>query len=156
MAKSELYIHIGMPKTATSALQRFFTINRDVLKEKGIAYPAIGNMEAHHRLGWSLKAERGLSHWWFDKDIDSYAQEWQELSRQCCLPRNLISTETLWGIDDDGVFQQSRFYIVTKLQLRNVRRSQAGAWERGEKTPGKGGHPIRVKLRQQKSMCILQ
>ena len=77
MAKKELYIHIGMPKTSTSTLQRFFTLNRQILKEKGISYPSGENTEAHHRLGWSLKTERGLSHWWFHEDVGSFDQEWQ-------------------------------------------------------------------------------
>lgn len=34
-----LYIHIGMPKTGTSALQSFFTQNRERLYEDGIWYP---------------------------------------------------------------------------------------------------------------------
>lgn len=35
----KLYLHIGMPKTGTSALQSFFTKNRERLCEDGIWYP---------------------------------------------------------------------------------------------------------------------
>jgi hypothetical protein len=103
MSSRELFIHIGMPKTATSALQRFFTINRDALAQKGIAYPAAGNLEAHHRIGWALRSERGFGHWWFSSDVGTYDFEWQQVIRQCVLQRNLISTETFWGSTREDV-----------------------------------------------------
>ncbi len=36
---STVYLHMGMPKTGTTALQQFFDKNRDVLEKKGFAYP---------------------------------------------------------------------------------------------------------------------
>ena len=41
-----LYIHIGTPKTGTTAIQSFIHINRDKLKENGLLYP--GENENHH------------------------------------------------------------------------------------------------------------
>ncbi len=41
-----LYLHIGTPKTGTTAIQRFFYINRDELKENGLLYP--GENENHY------------------------------------------------------------------------------------------------------------
>jgi hypothetical protein len=102
---NELYIHIGMPKTATTALQRFFKANRERLKQKGIVYPVSESMEAHHRLGWALKSEKGLAHWWFHNDIGGCDAEWEKLREQCVLGRNLISTETLWGVASEDVSQ---------------------------------------------------
>lgn len=37
-----LYIHVGTPKTGTSAIQFFCNRNRKVLKEKGFSYPHLG------------------------------------------------------------------------------------------------------------------
>ncbi len=37
----ELYIHIGQPKTGTSAIQAFLTINRNELRSRGLYYPAL-------------------------------------------------------------------------------------------------------------------
>ncbi|MDE6851882.1 MAG: hypothetical protein K2J67_05270 [Lachnospiraceae bacterium] len=37
-----LYLHIGTPKTGTSALQHFCASNRKVLEQKGIYYPDLG------------------------------------------------------------------------------------------------------------------
>lgn len=36
---TQVYLHIGMPKTGTSALQQFLLLNRERLSEQGIHYP---------------------------------------------------------------------------------------------------------------------
>ncbi len=36
---STVYLHLGMPKTGTTALQRFFAENQKTLNERGFAYP---------------------------------------------------------------------------------------------------------------------
>lgn len=36
-----LYLHIGQPKTGTSALQAFLSMNRELLREKGVYYPVL-------------------------------------------------------------------------------------------------------------------
>ena len=36
---STVYLHMGMPKTGTTALQRFFAMNQEVLQAHGFAYP---------------------------------------------------------------------------------------------------------------------
>ena len=42
---AKIYIHIGPPKTGSSALQTFLSKNIDVLREKGFLYPEIGGRE---------------------------------------------------------------------------------------------------------------
>ena len=37
-----IYIHIGTPKTGTTAIQRFLTQNSTILAQKGILYPIVG------------------------------------------------------------------------------------------------------------------
>lgn len=39
---STLYLHIGTPKTGTSAIQRFLPMNEELLKEQGFCYPDLG------------------------------------------------------------------------------------------------------------------
>ena len=39
--KKTVYLHIGMPKTGTSSIQRFMYENRDVLEKKGVCYPPV-------------------------------------------------------------------------------------------------------------------
>lgn len=49
--KPDLYLHIGMGKTGTTALQEFFWENRRALKQYGICYPDYCAVSAaHHRL----------------------------------------------------------------------------------------------------------
>jgi hypothetical protein len=46
---TKIYLHIGMPKTGTSALQQFFFLNRKLLLSKGLYYPLTGlDGWAHH------------------------------------------------------------------------------------------------------------
>ena len=37
-----LYLHIGTPKTGTSAIQKFLCKNREIIKEQGFCYPDFG------------------------------------------------------------------------------------------------------------------
>lgn len=60
-----IYLHIGMPKTATSSLQTFLYQNRHLLNRQGVLYPETGILaEAHHQirstLGISLVASTGF------------------------------------------------------------------------------------------------
>ena len=41
-----LYVHIGTPKTGTSAIQELCTVNRNVLESKGYCYPDFKNYYA--------------------------------------------------------------------------------------------------------------
>jgi hypothetical protein len=43
----DLYLHIGTEKTGTTAVQRFFKINRETLARSGILYPAAPGNENH-------------------------------------------------------------------------------------------------------------
>ncbi|MHC4843870.1 MAG: hypothetical protein ACYTEE_08730, partial [Planctomycetota bacterium] len=98
MARKELYIHIGMPKTATTALQQFFAYNKDLLCKKGISFPVLSNTavhdlfqtgRAHHRLGWAFELEQGDSNWWFDKDVKDHRKEWKFLLKQFNTKKNI-------------------------------------------------------------------
>ena len=40
--KARLYLHIGTPKTGTTAIQNFLPMNRDLLEEQGFCYPDLG------------------------------------------------------------------------------------------------------------------
>lgn len=53
MSAKRLVIHPGFHKSGTTALQESFALNRALLRENGILYPAIGT-KAHHRIAWAL------------------------------------------------------------------------------------------------------
>ncbi len=49
--KPELYIHIGRPKTGSTALQAFLHSNREALARQGVCYPETGRYQrASHKL----------------------------------------------------------------------------------------------------------
>jgi hypothetical protein len=51
------YIHIGVPKTATTTIQSFFTMHRDALLQRGVLYPtSIANSDGHSELHRVLSA----------------------------------------------------------------------------------------------------
>lgn len=53
--KTTLYLHIGMNKTGSSAIQRFFSSNRQMLATKGLLYPMAGCVgDAHYGLSDAL------------------------------------------------------------------------------------------------------
>ena len=39
MKNQILYLHVGAPKTGTSSIQSFLTLNHEILREKGVLYP---------------------------------------------------------------------------------------------------------------------
>jgi hypothetical protein len=50
-----IILHIGLYKTGTTAVQRFFTRNRSALTERGVLYPeSFTKFDAHHPLPWAL------------------------------------------------------------------------------------------------------
>ncbi len=62
-SKKTLYLHIGMGKTGTTALQLFFADNRHALQQQGILYPKLGEVSsAHHKL--SPHVPRFLENTW--------------------------------------------------------------------------------------------
>lgn len=74
MTQATVYLHIGMNKTGTSALQRFFVKNQVRLAEHGVLYPVSGRIgDAHYQisavLGFGVehdtqtRAERALALW---------------------------------------------------------------------------------------------
>jgi hypothetical protein len=53
---SELYLHIGSPKTGSTSIQEIFAHNRNVLEKQGYIYP--GNNPDHHFLYFASEAPR--------------------------------------------------------------------------------------------------
>ena len=94
-AKQELYLHIGTVKTGTTALQRFFNLNRQALQNHDISYPADrDNRYAHHRLSWSLALSEGKTfspNW--PADLASPLDEWNYLQKQYSGQKVLLSSE---------------------------------------------------------------
>ena len=122
MKQKILYLHIGMPKTATTVLQHFFAQNREVLRRKGIVYPLIPGLNAHHRLGWSIQVQNDLANWWFDTNLRDYHEEWEAVLAQCSNHKILLSTESLWGLTESQIALvrevTSRFDVKIVIYVR--------------------------------------
>lgn len=56
----EFYIHCGLHKTGTTALQHFVAKNAQALLDAGLHYPSSGTSfgAAHHNLAWELSRDR--------------------------------------------------------------------------------------------------
>lgn len=93
--KVELYMHVGMWKTGTTAIQKFLHENRKVLKSFGILYPEIGIIGvAHHHFGWSFGSGRE----WEMRPVDFSI--WSDLNNLADLDckKIIISSETLFTV----------------------------------------------------------
>jgi hypothetical protein len=58
MADRSAFVHIGLAKTGTTAIQDFLSSNRAFLKEQGYHVPRAGTMNAqsgHHCLAWEIR-----------------------------------------------------------------------------------------------------
>ncbi len=72
----KLFIHIGLPKTATSSIQSFLYDNNDFLSEQGFHYIKTGlsqSLKCHHDIVWKLGLHIGPSY--VEKDIQKYKDE---------------------------------------------------------------------------------
>jgi len=54
---SEIFLHVGLHKTATTALQQRLRRNRDTLSRNGFFYPDPGRFDAHHELASLLRVD---------------------------------------------------------------------------------------------------
>ncbi|TGD74094.1 sulfotransferase [Mangrovimicrobium sediminis] len=93
--KKKLYLHIGMGKTGTTALQNFFWDNRKLLAQRDICYPELGSQShAHHLL--SPHIPRFLEGEWQFKRVDDWAPKLAESEQS----RILLSSELMAWAED--------------------------------------------------------
>ncbi|KHD08079.1 hypothetical protein PN36_16180 [Candidatus Thiomargarita nelsonii] len=103
MMMKTVYIHIGTPKTGTTSLQTFFKINKTLLKQQGVYYPAEGSYyhnDGHHTLA---RAFYGENYHWVDPNDFKYTKEWcttqirQHINEAEC-NKILLSAERFWFV----------------------------------------------------------
>lgn len=116
--KPDLYLHIGMGKTGTTALQEFFWANRQVLDEHGICYPEYCVVSAaHHRL--SPHVPEFLKDTWKFESVKDWAPKISRLDSK----KILISSELIaWaqpGVVEDFCKELKRWFnVYVVLYLR--------------------------------------
>jgi hypothetical protein len=96
----KLIVHIGAPKTGTSAIQSFMLRNRDALAGQGVLYPQSGMLKsAHHLIGAAIHPLRSKRLGSAPRDqvlATAIAGIRQEIALHS--PETLvISSEYLWG-----------------------------------------------------------
>lgn len=72
----KLYVHIGLPKTATSSVQAFLYRNKSFLDKNDLRYIQTGlseTLKCHHDLVWKLGLHKGPSY--VPNDIQQYKDE---------------------------------------------------------------------------------
>ncbi len=95
MMKKKLFLHIGMGKTGTTALQDFFWDNRKLLAQLGVSYPKTGmQSNAHHLL--SPHIPRFLEGQWNFQKVRDWAPE----LAKCKQDRILLSSELMAWADE--------------------------------------------------------
>jgi hypothetical protein len=91
--KKTLYLHIGMGKTGTTALQLFFADNRHALEQQGILYPKLGEVSsAHHKL--SPHVPRFLEQTWNFMSASDWAPQVANTRCQCILLSSELISRT--------------------------------------------------------------
>ena len=112
-----LFLHIGMPKTGTSAVQRFFADNRELLSEEGFLYPDFGlryegigvNRNAHwlHKQGYNEDEAQEC----FEK-LRTWSEQYDRI---------LISDEGIWNQNfHDQNFWEEGFFPWLKSRLEEI------------------------------------
>ena len=118
---STLYLHIGTPKTGTSAIQKFLPLNKELLEEQGYCYPDFGyrfpgigvNRNAHfmvyHKMcGPEEEAEIRKSE---DERFYEGLDKIKELANT--YPNIILSDENIWN----GYWKRKNFWSVLKDAL---------------------------------------
>ncbi|MEZ7228421.1 hypothetical protein NO989_16795 [Alteromonas sp. DY56-G5] len=130
--KKNLYLHLGMHKTASTSLQVALYKNQDKLREIGYLYPVAGRPEnarfGHHLVAWSFVAN---SEWIpevkgvresVDKNL-ILKELLDEIDKSGC--DNIILSSEEFDILSDSEFESvfqffSEFNIIPVLYIRNT------------------------------------
>jgi hypothetical protein len=116
-----LYLHIGVHKTGTSALQEFFSLNESSLKNDRIYYPLFGrNAEgAHHNLLMPVNPNMKSK-----CDIFAFNLNMKFLKSECSgREKILLSSETLCKIKDIAVLNRLSELAETVKVIIYIRRT---------------------------------
>jgi hypothetical protein len=126
-------LHVGLPKTGTTYLQKLFAANRSALAEQGIYYPGEPGEPSQTMAAWDLRGQRARG----AKDTRQVGQ-WDALCtavQSTPLPTALISAETLSALTRrqaahavNGFPDHDVHVVVT---CRDVGRVLVSAWQQG-------------------------
>lgn len=111
-----LYLHIGLNKTGTSSIQKFFNNNHQVLESLGVLYPRTGLHDSAH-YGFSKKLI-GLP----SAANVSLADGIQDVIREAATKKQnvVISSEYLFLATYEQIFEIKQFLDKTGVDIRIV------------------------------------
>jgi len=117
-AERKLFLHIGMPKTGTTALQTFLATHSDALARYGVVFPSAGRRQNQHFFLAAHKAE----------NPNQCAQAWSELYKELDAQpwtTALLSSERFCYSDPDEVYTacsklQAETHLVLFLRKREI------------------------------------
>lgn len=119
--KPRLYLHIGLPKTATTTIQTFLSDNRAQLREQGILYPQAGiSGVAHHQFGAAFE---GLARDWVEDCSlpELLASLRAEVTKSRC-SRVILSSEIFTFVRDPDRLRQTLATEYDMTVLVSLRR----------------------------------
>ncbi|EAH4980027.1 hypothetical protein D6609_06925, partial [Campylobacter coli] len=64
------YIHIGTPKTGTTSIQKFITLNLDLFLQQGMVYPktfCVNNQ--HAKIAYIIKNMKSDFNFWLNQEV---------------------------------------------------------------------------------------
>ncbi|EEL2826048.1 hypothetical protein HAQ24_001766, partial [Campylobacter coli] len=64
------YIHIGTPKTGTTSIQKFITLNLDLFLQQGMVYPktfCVNNQ--HDKIAYIIKNMKSDFNFWLNQEV---------------------------------------------------------------------------------------
>jgi len=117
----QLYLHIGLPKTGTSAIQNFFILNDLLLEQKyNLLYPRFGRWSdgSHHNIAFAL-SNNPFCEMKTIKEQVAFLSELDNLISESSATRVLLSSECFQMFDNE-VFKNfaSHYYLTIICYIR--------------------------------------
>jgi hypothetical protein len=98
--KPTLFLHIGRPKTGSTALQHFLMKNRQLLLESGILYPLTGSYQlSSHLFAYAYSESMRQSAGVPEIDRDALWQKLASESNETAVATVVMSSENFWFIN---------------------------------------------------------
>lgn len=119
MSKPVMYIHAGYPKTGTTSIQRFFQLNREDLKGRGVLYPVSGiHGTGHVKFAIPFLSEEYLCRMRSSNllcDADAGERTKQQIENEIAesgsrIDSIVISAESFDGTDQAGIARLVQLY----------------------------------------------
>ena len=133
--RMRLYLHIGLSKTGTSAIQTFFYRNREILlKELKILYPQTGiliagGIPAHHFLAFSLFKPNEAKFFNVNTSFEDYMDQMKKEIDETKPEKVVISSEAFMHYKDEPILEKfshslnslfEEIYILVYLRRQDL------------------------------------